>query len=62
MGHLLEIESWQRLKPYKEFVEMVERHRDGIAAFIQLEDKISLGFVEGLDNKIRVIRRRAYGL
>ena len=27
-----------------------------------LENKVSLGFVEGLNNKIRVIQRRAYGL
>ena len=26
------------------------------------EQKVSLGFVEGLNNKIRVIQRRAYGL
>ena len=26
------------------------------------EMRISLGFVEGLNNKIRVIQRRAYGL
>ena len=26
------------------------------------ESKVSLGFVEGLNNKIRVIQRRAYGL
>ncbi|MFC5583032.1 transposase, partial [Rhodanobacter terrae] len=26
------------------------------------ENKVSLGFVEGLNNKIRVIQRRAYGL
>jgi len=25
-------------------------------------NKVSLGFVEGLNNKIRVIQRRAYGL
>jgi transposase len=54
--------KWQRLWPYEEFVKLIERHWDGIAAFIQLEDKISLGFVEGLNNKIRVIQRRAYGL
>ena len=54
--------KWQRLRPYEEFAQMIERHWDGIAAFIQLEDKISLGFVEGLNNKIRVIQRRAYGL
>ena len=54
--------KWQRLRPYEEFAELIERHWDGIAAFIQLEDKVSLGFVEGLNNKIRVIQRRAYGL
>lgn len=26
------------------------------------ENKVPLGFVEGLNNKIRVIQRRAYGL
>jgi transposase len=35
---------------------------DGIAAYCRLENKVSLGFVEGLNNKIRVIQRRAYGL
>lgn len=54
--------NWQRLKPYEKFAEMIDSHWDGIAAFIQLENKISLGFVEGLNNKIRVIQRRAYGL
>ena len=34
----------------------------GIAAYCQPENKVSLGFVEGLNNKIRVIQRRAYGL
>ena len=36
--------------------------RDGIAAYCKPENKVSLGFVEGLNNKIRVIQRRAYGL
>jgi transposase len=53
---------WQRLKPYEEFAEMIERHWDGIAAYCKPENKVSLGFVEGLNNKIRVIQRRAYGL
>ncbi len=30
--------------------------------YCRLENKVSLGFVEGLNNKIRVIQRRAYGL
>src|SRR3954453_23252019 len=41
---------------------MIERHWDGIAAYCRPENKVSLGFVEGLDNKIRVIQRRAYRL
>ena len=54
--------KWQRLKPYEEFAQMIESHWEGIAAYIHSEDKVSLGFVEGLNNKIRVIQRRAYGL
>jgi transposase len=53
---------WQRLKPYEKFAELIERHWDGIAAHCLPENKVSLGFVEGLNNKIRVIQRRAYGL
>lgn len=54
--------KWQRLEPYEKFAEMIERHWDGIAAYTKPENKVSLGFVEGLNNKIRVIQRRAYGL
>jgi len=56
--------KWQRLEPYAKFAEMIDRHWDGIAAYCKPENKVSLGFVEGLNNKIqiRVIQRRAYGL
>src|SRR3989304_4788541 len=54
--------KWQRLKAYEKFAEMIERHWDGIAAYSKPENKVSLGFVEGLNNKIRVIQRRAYGI
>jgi transposase len=54
--------KWQRLKPYEKFADMIERHWDGIAAYCQPENKVALGFVEGLNNKIRVMQRRAYGL
>ena len=54
--------KWQRLKPYKDFAAMIERHWDGIAAYCKAENKVALGFVEGLNNKIRVLQRRAYGL
>src|SRR5439155_1324932 len=52
----------QRLAPYEKFAEMIDRHWDGIAAYGKPENKVSLGFVEGCNNKIRVIQRRAYGL
>jgi len=54
--------KWKKLKPYEEFAQMVERHWDGIAAYCDPKNKVSLGFVEGLNNKIRVIQRRAYGI
>jgi transposase len=54
--------KWQRLEPFEKFAEMIENHWDGIAAYCKPENKVSLGFVEGLNNKIRVIQRRAYGL
>ena len=53
---------WQKLEPYEKFAAMIERHWDGIAAYCKPENKVALGFVEGLNNKIRVIQRRAYGL
>ena len=54
--------KWQRLKPYEEFAQLIARHWDGIAAYCKPENKVALGFVEGLNNKIRVLQRRAYGL
>ena len=54
--------KWQRLTPYEQFAAMIERHWDGIAAYCHPENKVALGFVEGLNNKIRVPQRRAYGL
>lgn len=54
--------KWQRLEPYDVFAEMIERHWEGIAAYCHPENKVSLGFVEGLNTKIRVLQRRAYGL
>jgi transposase len=53
---------WQRLKPFEKFAALIERHWDGIGAYCRPENKVALGFVEGLNNKIRVIQRRCYGL
>ena len=48
--------KWQRLPSYEKFAEMIERHWDGIAAYCQPGNKVALGFVEGLNNKVRVIQ------
>ena len=52
----------QGLGPYEKFAAMIDRHWDGIAAYCKAENRVALGFVEGLNNKIRVLQRRAYGL
>lgn len=54
--------KWQRLEPFEKFAAMIERHWDGIAAYCHPDNKVSLGFMEGLNNKIRAIQRRAYGI
>jgi transposase len=54
--------KWQRLKPYEKFAELIDNHWFGIASYCDPRNKVSLGFVEGLNNKIRVLQRRAYGL
>jgi transposase len=53
---------WQRLEPLEKFATLIERHWDGIISYCHPENKVSLGFMEGLNNKIRVIQRRAYGI
>lgn len=52
---------WQRLQPFERFALMVATHWDGIEAYCHEENKVPLGFVEGMNNKIRVLQRRAYG-
>ena len=52
--------KWQRLPSYQKFAKMIDRHWRGIAAYCQPENKVALGFVEGFNNKIRVLQRRTY--
>jgi transposase len=54
--------KWQRLEPYEKFAAMIDKHWAGIASYCHPENKVPLGFVEGFNNKIRVLQRRAYGL
>ena len=53
---------WQRLEPFEKFATMIEKHWDGIVSYCHPDNKVSLGFMEGLNNKIRVIQRKAYGI
>jgi transposase len=52
---------WQRLEPYVKFARMIEKHWEGIASYCTTTNKVPLGFVEGFNNRIRVLQRRAYG-
>ena len=54
--------KWSRLTPYQKFAQLVERHWEGIISYCRPHHKVSLGFMEGLNNKIRVIQRRSYGI
>lgn len=54
--------KWQRLRPFEKFASMIDAHWDGIASFCRTENKsVPLGFVEGLNNKIRSLQTRAFG-
>lgn len=53
--------KWQRLKPFEKFAGMIEKHWAGIVSYCHADNKVKLGFVEGVNNKIRVIQRKAYG-
>ena len=48
-----------RLKPMRNFAYLLRRHEEGILAWTKL--RISNGAVEGMNNKIKLISRRAYG-
>jgi transposase len=52
---------WQRLQPYRKFAAMVDDHWDGIVSYCEPGNRVALGFVEGLNNKIRTLQKRAYG-
>jgi len=52
---------WQRLEPYQAFADMITKHWGGIVSYCEPGNQVALGFVEGLNNKIRAIQKRAYG-
>ena len=52
---------WQRLPSYQKFAALIERHWEGIVSYCPTDHKVPLGFVEGFNNKIRSLQKRAYG-
>jgi transposase len=54
--------KWQRLEPLERFARLVEGHWDGIVRALDPNCKIPMGFVEGMNTKIRAIQKRAYGV
>jgi len=50
---------WQRLKPFKKFLEMVKKHLEGILNYC--DTKIPLGLVESINGKIKSIIRQTRG-
>jgi hypothetical protein len=48
-----------RLAPFARFAQTICKHRNGILAAMRLE--INQGHTEALNNKVRLITRRAYG-
>ena len=51
--------KWSRLKPYHRFVQMLEKHLDGVLAYC--DRPVSLGFIESANGKARNVIRVAYG-
>ena len=51
--------SRSRLGPFVKTARTVRKHKDGILAYV--ETKLSNGLVEGFNNKLRMIARRAFG-
>ena len=54
--------KWSRMTAYLKFAKMVERHWEGIISYCHPDNKVPLGFMEGLNNKIRMIQRRSFGI
>ena len=54
--------SWaarSQLEPFKRTSRTIKKHRNRILAYVQF--KLTNGLVEGINNKLRTIARRAYG-
>jgi len=55
----IEMASRSTIKPLKDFAQFLDSHRDGILSHCRF--KINNGRIEGTNNKIKVVKRKAYG-
>jgi len=51
--------SRSKLEPFVRLARTIREHKEGIPAYIK--DRLTNGFVEGINNRLRTIARRAYG-
>jgi transposase len=51
--------SRSKLEPFVRVARTIREHKEGILAYIN--DRLTNGFVEGINNRLRTIARRAYG-
>ena len=51
--------SRSKLKPFVKAARTIRRHFDGVIAYVKT--RLTNGLVEGLNNKLRMIARRAFG-
>jgi len=51
--------SRSKLRPFAKAARTIREHKQGILAYIRM--RLTNGLVEGINNRIRVIARRAYG-
>ena len=50
-----------RIKPMKEIARTLRSHKGLIMNWFKARNVISLGAVEGLNNKVKVVTRKSYG-
>ena len=50
-----------RLKPMKKVAQTICNHKQLLLNWFQARNAISLGAVEGLNNKAKVVTRKSYG-
>ena len=50
-----------RIEPMKDIARTLRRHRGLILNWFKARNQISLGAVEGFNNKVKVVTRKAYG-